>query len=168
MVEVEQHRFAGDGETAENAGLPLLVYRGVLQAGEGAAAHCETLFAENGWRNGWRNGIYGFEHFHSTAHEVLGVVKGEARVRFGGEVGEAVELRTGDVVVIPAGVSHMQETSTRDLVVVGAYAAGRDYDTCTRRDAATAARISEVPKPAADPVYGDRGPLLDAWSITSR
>jgi uncharacterized protein YjlB len=167
MVEVEERRFAPEGRIPNNPDLPLLVYRGVLAAGEMAAANCEALFSGHGWSNGWRNGIFGYHHFHSTAHEVLGLVKGEARVRFGGEGGETVALRVGDVVVIPAGVAHRNEGASRDLVVIGAYAGGRDYDTCTASDASALARIQATPKPAADPVYGARGPLLKAWAVTS-
>src|SRR5262245_18872215 len=88
--------------------LPLVVYRGVCK-GLDAAAQFERLFAGNGWAGGWRNGIYAYHHFHSTAHEVLGIAAGTAKVRFGGEAGAVVEVRAGDVVVIPAGVSHCNE-----------------------------------------------------------
>ena len=167
MVEVEEYSFAADGGIPNNPELPLLVYRGVLAAGEGAAAQCEALFAGHGWSNGWRNGVFGYHHFHSTAHEALGIVKGEARVRFGGDGGELVELHAGDAVVIPAGVAHRNEGASRDLLVIGAYAEGRDYDTCTREDPGVLARIRSVPKPGADPVYGARGPLMKAWPVIS-
>ena len=36
----------------------------------------EELFHGNGWGNGWRNGIFPFHHYHSTAHEVLGIAAG--------------------------------------------------------------------------------------------
>lgn len=69
-----------------NSPLPLLIYRGVVAA-ENAdpAAAFERLFAGNGWVGAWRNGIYGFPHYHTTAHEVLGIARGWAQVRFGGE-----------------------------------------------------------------------------------
>lgn len=166
MVEVEEHRFPADG-AIPNSELPLLVYRAVLAAGPGAAAQCEALFARHGWSNGWRNGVFGHHHFHSTAHEVLGVVQGGARVRFGGEGGETVALDAGDVVAIPAGVAHRNEGASPDLLVIGAYAEGRRYDMRTEGGPEVAERIRAVPKPAADPVYGPRGPLLKAWGVTS-
>jgi uncharacterized protein YjlB len=48
-------------------------------------------------------------------------------VRFG-EGGEIVGLTAGDVVVIPAGVGHARITEGEALLVVGAYAEGRDWD----------------------------------------
>lgn len=163
MNEVEEHRFPESGGIP-NSALPLLVYRGVLAPGAGAASACEALFARNGWTNGWRNGVFGYHHFHSTAHEVLGIVQGEARVRFGGPDGATIALKAGDVVAIPAGVAHKNESATPDLLVIGAYAGGRRYDLCRGGEADAAARAAAVPKPAADPVYGARGPLLKAWT----
>jgi len=167
MDDVEQHRFAPNGPIPNNLALPLLVYRGVLAGGEGAAAACEKLFLTHGWSNGWRNGVYDHHHFHSTAHEALGVVKGEVRVRFGGEGGETVAIRAGDVVVIPAGVAHRNEGASVDLLVIGAYAGGRDYDMCKGGEPDVVSRIADLPTPEADPVYGPRGPLLRAWCVTS-
>ncbi len=83
-----------DGVVPNNS-LPLVVYRGALgEAGDRAKA-CVALFNKNGWPNPWRNGIYGHHHYHSTAHEVLGIAAGSARVRLGGEKGETVELYAG-------------------------------------------------------------------------
>jgi len=45
---IEQHWFDDDGVVPNNPRLPLVVYRGVLESGPGAAAACETLFAGNG------------------------------------------------------------------------------------------------------------------------
>lgn len=167
MDDVEQRLIGPKGEIPNNPNLPLLVYRGVLAAGEGAASACERLFERHGWSNGWRNGIFGYHHFHSTAHEALGIVSGEVRVRFGGPDGETVEARAGDVVVIPAGVAHRNEGSSRDLLVIGAYAEGRDYDDCRAGGGEAARRIAALPKPSADPVYGERGPLMRAWGVIS-
>jgi len=56
----------------------------VTAAGRDAAAAFEKLFAANGWGGTWRNGVFAFQHYHSNAHEVLGVAAGEARIQFGG------------------------------------------------------------------------------------
>jgi uncharacterized protein YjlB len=169
-VTIEEHFFADDGRVPNNPSLPLIVYRGAVQTGARAAAFCEALFAGNGWSGGWRNGIYAHHHYHSTAHEVLGIAAGSVRVRLGGETGKTVELRAGDVVVIPAGVAHKNEGSSPDLMVVGAYPDGKGPDMQTPGGHAreqTRANIRTVPLPDCDPVYGNSGPLLERWRAAS-
>src|SRR5712691_1271738 len=97
---IETYRFADDGIVPNNPALPLVVYRGALAESGDRAGACEKMFAQNGWPGAWRNGIYADHHFHSTAHEVLGIARGNARVRLGGEGGPVVELNAGDVMVI--------------------------------------------------------------------
>ena len=163
---LEERLFADDGRVPNNPRLPLIVYRGALTTGPGAAAACEARFAGNGWSGGWRAGIYAHHHYHSTAHEVLGIVAGSARVRLGGEAGDTVEVRAGDVVVIPAGVAHKSEGASPDLLVVGAYPGGHGPDMCVpgagERERALA-NVAAVPLPASDPVFGGSGPLLERW-----
>jgi uncharacterized protein YjlB len=168
---IEEHLFTDDGHVPNNPLLPLIVYRAVLETGPRAAAACEALFAGNDWSAAWRNGIYAHHHYHSTAHEVLGITAGSVRVRLGGEGGETVELRAGDVVVIPAGVAHKNEGASPDLMVVGAYPGGKSPD--MRRPSAqerepALRNIAEVAPPACDPVYGQSGPLLERWRVADR
>lgn len=163
---VEQHFFADDGRVPNNPSLSLIVYRGAVRTGAGAAAACEALFAENGWSGAWRNGIYAHHHYHSTAHEVLGIAAGWVRVRLGGEGGKSVELHAGDVVVIPAGVAHKNEGASPDLMVVGAYPGGKSPDMKTpgaQDRERMLANIRAVPLPDCDPVYGRSGPLVERW-----
>src|SRR5437870_6667061 len=97
-----------DDGTFPNSKLPLLLYReAVVLEGRDPAEVFEQLFCANGWIGTWRNGIYSYLHYHSTAHEVLGVYSGSAKVQFGGERGVIHEIHRGDVVIIPAGVPHM-------------------------------------------------------------
>ncbi|TMJ62123.1 MAG: cupin domain-containing protein [Alphaproteobacteria bacterium] len=166
---VETYRFVDDG-TVPNNSLPLVVYRGALEESGDRAAACERMFDRNGWPGAWRNGIYGHHHYHSTAHEVLGIAAGHARVRLGGERGETVELRAGDVVVIPAGVAHKRETASPDLLVIGSYPCGQSPDICRAEPRAhdkAQQRIATVPLPAADPVTGSAEPLLACWTRSS-
>jgi uncharacterized protein YjlB len=163
----DRHRFADDGRIPNHPDLPLLVYQGILDtATPDRARGFEALFAQHGWDGTWRNGVYGFHHYHSTAHEVLGIARGSARVRLGGENGQTVEVGAGDVVVIPAGVAHKREAASGDLLVIGAYPRGQSPDICqadpARHNRATAA-IARVPLPEADPVTGGAGPLLECW-----
>ena len=162
---VETCTFADDG-VVPNSRLPLVVYRGALPDGGDRASGCEKMFARHGWPDAWRNGIYGHHHYHSTAHEVLGIARGNARVRLGGEGGQTVELRAGDIVVIPAGVAHKRESASADLVVIGAYPRGTRPDLCRAEAAAhdgALATTAVVPSPEADPVTGRADPLLDCW-----
>jgi uncharacterized protein YjlB len=167
---IETYRFADDGIVPNNAALPLVVYRGALAASGDRAGACEKMFAQNGWGGGWRNGIYADHHYHSTAHEVLGIARGNARVRLGGAGGPVVLLNAGDVAVIPAGIAHKREAASSDLLVVGAYPRGQRPDMC-RAEAASRdralANIAAVGLPEADPVTGRADPLLDCWRAPS-
>ena len=129
-------------------------------------AGIERVFSANGWSNGWRDGVFPFHHFHTNAHEVLGIAAGTARVWFGGPKGVEMEVHAGDVVVIPAGVAHRRDAASDDLLVVGAYPGGAEYDTC-RADPLRAEQNIEaaaaVPVPDSDPVAGKQGPLLRLW-----
>ena len=124
-VEAATYRFADDGAIPNNPTLPFLVYPGALNLpGDDPAAACEAVFEHHGWSGSWRDGIYPFAHYHSTAHEVLGICRGKAQVRFGGDAGVTLTVRAGDVVVIPAGVGHQNLGAGGDFLVVGAYPAG--------------------------------------------
>jgi uncharacterized protein YjlB len=116
---------------------------------------------------GWRNGICDFHHFHSNAHEVLGVGRGEARLAFGGPQGRILQVRAADVVVIPAGVAHCNKGGAGGLLIIGAYPGGTGYD-LRRGDPADYAdalrRIAAAPRPASDPVGGADGALLRLWA----
>jgi uncharacterized protein YjlB len=163
---IETHFFADDGIVPNNPTLPLVLYRGALGAEGDLAARCEAMFDANGWPNPWRNGIYGHHHYHSTAHEVLGIASGSARVRLGGENGATVELRKGDVVVIPAGVAHKRESASPDLLVIGSYPRVQRPDICqadARSHDRSSDNVARVALPTYDPVTGETGPLLDCW-----
>ena len=130
------------------------------------AAVFEELFESNGWKDSWRNGIYDFLHYHSSTHEVLGIARGHARVRFGGDGGKIIQLRAGDVVILPAGTGHQRVSASRDLLVVGAYPVDGKYDECkpsAEQHERALKSIPEVPLPDKDPVYGAGGPLRDLW-----
>jgi uncharacterized protein YjlB len=158
--------FRDDGLIPNNT-LPLIVRRGAIPPSAGDPARAfEATFRSNGWRGTWRDSIFDYHHYHSTSHEVLGVAAGSATVRFGGEGGETIGLAAGDVVVIPAGVGHARLKASDDLLVVGAYPNGMDYDLIRADPAAIEAarrRIAAVPVPASDPVDGPEGPLVKLW-----
>lgn len=166
-VKVISHLLRPDGDIPNHPRWPLLVYpKAVELSAPDPAVVFEELFAHNRWTGSWRNGIYGFHHYHSNAHEVLGIYSGEATVQFGGEGGVTVTARPGDVIVLPAGTGHKKLRSSGRLGVVGAYPAGHhpDVHTAERAGAKDAAQVvAAVPLPECDPVYGPRGPLFDHW-----
>lgn len=161
----EAFTFDDDG-SIPNSALPVLLYRDALDGVADAAAY-EQLFARYGWLGAWRDGIFPFHHFHSTAHEVLGIARGTVDVMLGGPNGRQLALRAGDVVVLPAGTGHCNRGSSADLLVVGAYPNGMRWD-LRRGDPAerdeVLANISRVPPPGQDPVNGHDGPLVELWA----
>lgn len=154
----EAFRLPDGGWCPNNRLLPLLVYRSAFDgSGEKLASRIEKTFDAYGWPPAWRYTIYDFPHYHSTSHEVIGVFAGSAKVRFGDEVGIDVELRAGDVVFIPAGVSHQRITSSGDFCGVGAYPAGFEPDMRRKGESDTRdsrERIGNLPHPGLDPVTG--------------
>ena len=161
------HRLQADAEIPNNARLPLLAYPAAVELPEhDPASRFERLFASNGWTGCWRNGIFPFHHYHSTAHEVLGIYSGTAVAQLGGENGVTLTLNPGDVVIIPAGVGHKRLSSSGGLGVVGAYPSGQNPDVCRAsldscRQAAE--QVARVSVPECDPVFGAGGPICEHW-----
>jgi uncharacterized protein YjlB len=169
-VTTDEMRFDPGEGIPNNPNLPVMVYREVPALSRGAAA-CEQVFEANGWGGTWRNGVFSYHHFHSTSHEVLGVVSGRATLALGGPQGEQVDVHTGDALVLPAGTGHKRARATADFLVVGAYPPGQeDYD-ILRGDPgeleAAMDNIKQVELPEADPVEGVDGPLIAAWRLTT-
>jgi uncharacterized protein YjlB len=163
MTQPETHHFE-DAGAIPNSRLPVLVYHEV--EGVRAPRQCEELFARNGWLGGWVDGIFSFHHFHSTTHEVLGIVAGSASVILGGPSGRRFEVGRGDVLVLPAGTGHCNAGSSAALLVVGSYPNGMRWD-LRRGDPGehgeVQANIAAVPLPESDPVRGPGGPLTELW-----
>lgn len=166
--QVLNEHLKDDGTFPNNERLPVLIYQRALALPKSRpAAIVENLFASNGWSGSWRNGIYDFHHYHSTAHEVLGVYGGWAKVQLGGDNGITLSLRRGDVVIIPAGVAHKNLGASSDFRVVGAYPSGTRPDMCYGRAGErprTDERIAGISLPPLDPVYAAEGPLAVHWS----
>jgi uncharacterized protein YjlB len=161
-AEVASYRLTDDGTYPNNARLPLLVYAAALGTDPDAI---EARFDAHGWPPAWRFGVFDFHHYHATAHEVLGVFAGSARLLFGGPEGVEVTAAAGDAIVIPAGVAH-KCLASKGFRVVGAYPQGQDFDMNRgepgERPAADR-HIAAVPLPEADPVLGADGPLRQHW-----
>lgn len=156
-------KFEPDGLLPNNPELPALLYKGVLRD---HPEDTEQVFNNNGWLNSWVNGVFPYHHYHSNAHEVLGVVAGSASLQLGGDAGRTVPVGAGDVVVLPAGTAHKKLTASPDFRIAGAYPGGMDYNTRQADPddfAAALPEIREVPLPEQDPVFGKDGPLLNLW-----
>ena len=165
--EPAQYRFEDD-TVFPNSRLPVLIYRAAIATPKGAAF--EELFEAHDWSSAWRNGLYTVHHYHSTAHEVLGIFQGWVTARLGGPRGQTVRLEAGDVVVIPAGVAHKNDGASSDFRVVGAYPDGTGPDMQYGKPGerpGTDRNIAAVPSPAADPVHGHAGPLIRLWRRAS-
>jgi uncharacterized protein YjlB len=155
-----------NGPFPNNAHLPVLIYKGVLELPDSDPEKViERIFEGNKWSNAWVNGIFDYHHFHSNSHEVLGVSSGYCNVMFGGPDSKKFVLQKGDVIIIPAGVAHKNIDSSNDFKCVGAYPGGADYDIKKGKPeekAEAQKNINNVPLPEKDPVYG-KGPLQKLW-----
>jgi uncharacterized protein YjlB len=160
---IEQYHSKPNG-MLPNSRFPLLVHRGGVPGGGDAV---RQRFRANGWYNNWRYpGIYIYPHFHSTTHECLGVASGWMEVELFGRGGTRLRVEAGDVIVMPAGVSHMMVGRSDDIMMIGGYPDGRDWDNMQedyltedlRR--AAAKRIMMCPIPPKDPVTGA---AMDHW-----
>ncbi len=165
---IESFIFFDDG-TFPNSPLPLLLYKQVFNAESGVnPSDIEKGFHSNNWVNPWRNGLYDYHHYHSTAHEVLGLYSGWVKAQLGGPAGKIVTVKAGDVIVIPAGIAHKNIDQSPDFQVVGAYPQGQipdmRYGKPGERPMADE-NIGKVSLPDNDPVYGGKGPLIKNWSI---
>jgi uncharacterized protein YjlB len=163
--------FEDDGLVPNNP-MPFLVYKAAVDIGnDHPEKTIEGLFGANGWGEMWRNGVYDYLHYHATVHEALGVARGYARVRFGGDRGKDFEMAAGDVAILPAGTGHQCLSASDDFCVIGAYPPGpkmqitRPTPENHRRARKT---IPEVKVPKTDPVLGEDGPLVKLWKQTSR
>jgi uncharacterized protein YjlB len=162
------HLFADDGRIPNNPTLPLVLYRGGIDLI--GSADPETLiektFAANGWGDMWRNGVYDYLHYHATVHEALGIARGHARVRFGGDQGEELEIAAGDVAILPAGTGHQCLSASGDFSVVGAYPPGPKMQVTLPTPENHRKALKTIPKvklPKTDPVFGEDGPLVRLW-----
>jgi uncharacterized protein YjlB len=111
-------------ELIPNSPYLLVHYPGFFPSEDQAvdAAAVYDVFARNGWETQWifRYGPTQRSHYHSQTHECMAVLSGTATIRFGvsdmdegstyatrrGQGGLELHAKSGDVFVIPAGVSH--------------------------------------------------------------
>lgn len=152
----ERYNLPTDALMPNNQDLPVLIYRDVAPW-DHLAALLEGTFAANGWGGIWRGGIYDYHHFHSNAHEVLGVASGHATLRLGGPTGIVLSFVTGDCLILPAGTGHCCINASPDFQVIGAYPQGQeDYDIqrSWQDKPGIRAVVRDVPIPGNNPLKG--------------
>jgi len=114
----------------------------------------------------WQYTMYSTTHFHSTTHEVLCIAFGRARLLFGGEGNPGrveIEVKAGDVVIVPAGVGHrLLEDLDGGFEMVGSYPKGCSWDMCYGKqgEEEKVRGIESVGWFERDPLYGDEGPVV--------
>lgn len=176
-METQTQIINENGNFPNNGKLPLVLYPGAVDPDSrdgsvhsldpGSLAHeLEVIFTRNYWPPAWRDGVYPYHHYHSVAHEALGVYSGRAKLQCGGNGGPVLEIGPGDVIVIPAGVAHKLISSEGNLGIVGAYPQGQSpdlrYGKSGERPEADK-NIAATPLPGIDPVLGRTGPVAEEW-----
>ncbi len=162
LCETQTYHFEDDGSIPNNR-LPLVVYRYCITQDEPGL---RQLLESHGWGDTWVNGVYDYHHYHSSAHEFLGVLNGKATLQLGGEDGKVLDVSRGDVLIIPAGVGHRCIEAGPLFSVLGAYPDGQSWDLRKGKPAdrpEVIENIAKLPFPKMDPIYGEKGPLKCLW-----
>ncbi|MFC6489793.1 cupin domain-containing protein [Nitratireductor sp. GCM10026969] len=157
---------AGPGNgVPNNARHPAVLAKGAL-GGQHDDMAVRALLEANGWGGTWTWRVFDYHHFHPDAFETLAVASGAARLVLGGPQGEDVEVKAGDVAILPPGFGHKQVSATSDFRICGAYPPGQENYAVVRAEQGfsddTLRQITAVPFPPTDPVWGGDGPLLEA------
>jgi uncharacterized protein YjlB len=168
MTPLIREYYIKDNGQFPNSVLPVLLYKAILKIPFFCAAkYVRKLFQKNGWTNNWQNGIYTYHHYHSITHEAFAAVKGQTVLLLGGENGKVLKFEKGDVIIIPAGVAHKNLGKQNDVICVGGYPDGKDFDMNYGEEGerpGTDQNISNVTIPSTDPVYGEsENGLLGVW-----
>ncbi|KAF2820159.1 hypothetical protein CC86DRAFT_117738 [Ophiobolus disseminans] len=156
-----------------NSNLPALIYRNVLPRPLGPEL-AKQLCEKNGWERRGEWGEIKTAHFHPNTHECYAIFQGSSRLTIGralddaGSDGVEVDVTAGDVVVVPAGVSHRSLTSEGDYRYIGVYpnAAPRWRNNFCKGEESLDKLIEEINRvevPDSDPVFGLNGPLPQIW-----
>ncbi|KAL4799462.1 hypothetical protein BDV19DRAFT_400729 [Aspergillus venezuelensis] len=169
-----QTYFLGPTSHAPNSGLPIIHYRGVLPEPLTEESVTEFLTRDRWGKMG--QGTWGhiaIRHFHPNSHECYGIFQGSSTLLLGVGGGDQVgglevDVRAGDVIVLPAGTAHSCAKSSKDYRYIGVYPQGcsrwrnemgsKPIDFASLRE-----ETENVAMPEADPVYGVGGPLMQLW-----
>ncbi|KAF7505329.1 hypothetical protein GJ744_001032 [Endocarpon pusillum] len=146
-LQVGQHRIPAFNNFPNTSiqGKPLLIYHSAFQTP--SASQIESHLSSIGVVTpAWRYTMYSTSHFHSN---------NPGRVER--------EVQKGDVIVVPAGVAHRLLEDKGGFSMVGSYPGGKSWDICYGREeeADKVGNIKHLGWFDKDPIYGDKGPVLD-------
>lgn len=157
----------GDKHWPNNNNIPVIMYKGAVEISDNSADDIKQLLEGNGWTDAWEGSLYTSHHYHSSAHEVLVVIKGNCMLELGGMDGNIQDLAKGDAIVIPAGVVHKNVGCSDDFKVIGAYPEGQHCNIKGEKEQNREEiedTIKNVSLPGNDPLFGEKGPLKELWT----
>ncbi|APH72787.1 cupin domain-containing protein [Aquibium oceanicum] len=164
-VSVRRLSVSRGDSVPNNDRFPAVLARNALGDARDDAA-VRRLMEGNGWGGTWTWRVFDFHHFHPDCFEALAVARGSARLILGGPQGEEVEVKAGDVAILPPGFGHRQLSASDDFAICGAYPPRQEDYSVIRADEgyddAMLRQIASVAVPESDPVWGGAGPLLKA------
>eukprot|EP01006_Ploeotia_vitrea_P044274 TRINITY_DN66822_c1_g2_i2.p1 TRINITY_DN66822_c1_g2~~TRINITY_DN66822_c1_g2_i2.p1 ORF type:complete len:189 (-),score=6.74 TRINITY_DN66822_c1_g2_i2:100-666(-) len=166
-ITVDQFFIPKNAPFPNNAKLPLLHYRNVIDLNHGDPRLTATKFLEHkGWTSPWEGEVYPYHHYHTIAWEALLIVQGEASVQFGGEDGPVVHVEVGDGIVIPPGVAHKALSAKGGFACFGIYPNETPYvdESRTEPTPTELENIAKCPQPKTDPWFGSDRPWSGGWA----
>lgn len=146
-------------------GHPLLIYHSCFPYSTPVST-LESQLTTNGISPQWRYTMYTTSHYHSTTHEILCIIRGGAKLLFGGEANPGrveQEVKVGDVVVVPAGVAHrLLQDIEGGFEMLGSYPDGCSWDMCydKKGEEDKAKAVGTIEWLEKDPLYGEDGPVV--------
>jgi len=164
-VEIVRLKIPAGDKVPNNPDHPAVIARDALGGAHDDRA-VRALMQHNGWGGTWTSIVFDYHHFHPDAFEALAVASGAATLMLGGPQGETVEVRAGDVIILPPGFGHRRLAMRDGFRICGAYPPGQENYTVisgpSGYDDAMLRQIAAVAKPRTDPVWGVDGALLEA------
>lgn len=164
-VEIVRLKIPDGDQVPNNPDHPAVIARDALGGVHDDRA-VRGLMERNGWGGTWTSIVFDYHHFHPDAFEALAVASGAATLMLGGPQGDTVEVRAGDVMILPPGFGHRRLAMREGFQICGAYPPGQENYTVIRGssgyDDAMLRQIAAVAKPSTDPVWRTDGALLKA------
>ena len=162
-AEITSPKFPVGDQVPNNLDHPAVIARDALGGAHDDRA-VRGLMERNGWAGTWTSIVFDYHHFHPDAFEALAVASGSATLMLGGPQGETLEVRAGDVMILPPGFGHRRLAMRDGFQICGAYPPGQENYTIVRAgyDDAMLRQIAAVTNPRTDPAWGADGALLKA------